>query len=352
MSAIASKIAIQEAIKHRKKIAMLLLILIMAFIIIVASVLSVFQSQQASKTFEQGEIPQAVLQYQEAIQKELAKYGREEHLNLVLGITTQESGGTASLDIMQASESLGLAPNTIQDPQYSIEVGVRYFDQVLDEAENAEVDLATAVQSYNMGSGYINFVANNGGKHTTELVQQFSDQMKSRLGWNVYGDPNYIENVKRYLGEATGGGNVGNHVGDHGLQNPYIHQEGNYIVTSEFNPTRVHPKTGLIQPHDGIDLAPYGGENITIASAGDGVVAFAGPYSDGNIAVEIQHSNGLYTKYMHLAQMPNVRAGQNVKAGDIIGISGTTGVSTGVHLHFEIHEGNGNPVNPRNYLTW
>lgn len=351
MSAIASKIAIQEAIKHRKKIAMLLLILIMAFIIIVASVLSFFQNQQASKTFEQGEIPQAVLQYQEAIQKELAKYGREEHLNLVLAITTQESGGTASLDIMQASESLGLAPNTIQDPQYSIEVGVRYFDQVLDEAENAEVDLATAVQSYNMGSGYINFVANNGGKHTTELAQQFSSQMKSRLGWNVYGDPNYIENVKRYLGEATGGGNVGNHVGDHGLQNPYIHQEGKYQVTSEFSLNRVNPVTGILKAHTGIDLAPNGSTNLSIASAGDGFVTFAGMYSDGNIAVHIQHPNGLTTKYLHLSQMPTVKINQEVKAGDIIGLTGTTGNSTGVHLHFEILEGT-TPVNPRNYLTW
>lgn len=334
-----------------KKILPIIITLIIVLIIVIAMIVSLF-GQSSLGTYGTGEIPEAVLVYKPHIEEELKKYGREEHINVLLAITTQESGGTASLDIMQASESLGYPPNTITDPLYSIEVGVSYFDEVMTQAENAGVDVDTGIQSYNMGNGYINFVAQNGGKHSEELAQQFSNQMKAKLGWSVYGDPNYVSNVKRYMGEAVGIGNIGNYVGEHGLQNPYVHQEGKYVVTSEFSPARVNPKTGVLQPHNGIDLAPYGEENITIATAGDGVVTFAGMYSDGNIAVEIQHPNGLYTRYMHLAQMPIVKVGQSIKAGDIIGITGTTGNSTGVHLHFEIHEGKGNPVNPRNYLTW
>jgi len=338
--------------KNWKKILGFILIIIVALIILIFLAFGLLTGQGNLGSYGSGEIPPAVRQYEEAIRSELAKYGREDQINVVLAITTQESGGTASLDIMQASESLRLPPNTISDPMTSINVGVSYFDEVMTQAENTGVDIDTAIQSYNMGNGYINFVVSNGGEHSKELAQQYSDQMKNQLGVNVYGDPNYVDNVKQYMGEMIGGGNVGNYVGEHGLQNPYIHQEGKYVVSSEFSPARVNPKTGILQPHNGIDLAPYGGENITIASAGDGVVTFSGMYSDGNIAVEIQHPSGLYTRYMHLAQMPIVKVGQNIEAGDIIGITGTTGISTGVHLHFEIHEGNGNPVNPRTYLSW
>jgi len=340
--------------KNKKQIAYLIGAGIFAFVLIVGIVITaLFQENQSSYgSYGAGEIPPSVQQWQPEIEAELEQYGREEHINLVLAITTQESGGSGTADIMQASESLGLPPNTIQDPIISIQAGVSYFDEVLTQAENSNVDLDTAIQAYNMGNGYIGFVAENGGEHSQELAQQFSNQMSNQLGWNRYGDPNYVENIKRYLGSFEGMENIGDFVGEHGLQNPYAHQEGNYVVSSEFSFARVNPVTGILQPHHGIDLAPNGSENLSIASAGDGVIAFAGVYPDGNIVVEIQHSNGLFTRYMHLATTPTVKTGQEVNAGDIIGHTGTTGNSTGVHLHFEIHEGNGNPIDPRTYLTW
>src|SRR5699024_12739117 len=92
----------------------------------------------------------------------------------------------------------------------------------------------TAIQAYNMGNGYIDFVAANGGEHSEELAQQFSNQMKAQLGWSVYGDPNYVSNVKRYMGEARN--NVGVVTAEGILQVPYVNlnQGENYIVTSEF----------------------------------------------------------------------------------------------------------------------
>ena len=113
------------------------------------------------------------------LNQELAKYGRADNLHVMLAITTQESGGSASLDIMQASESLGLPPNTIQDPLFSIQVGVRYFDEVMTQEENKGVDIDSGIQAYNMGNGYIDFVAQNGGKHFVELAQQFSRKNES-----------------------------------------------------------------------------------------------------------------------------------------------------------------------------
>ena len=123
-----------------------LILSLVMFIGIVASLLNTNIGSYGS-----GEIPEAVKQWEPQITKELEKYGRAEHINLLLAIVARESGGTSSLDIMQASESLGYPPNTITDPLYSIEVGVAYFDEVMTEAENADVDIDTAIQAYNMG---------------------------------------------------------------------------------------------------------------------------------------------------------------------------------------------------------
>lgn len=342
--------------KYANIIIMAIVAIFISFALLVAVVSSLFTG--SSGTYGAGEIPPAVKQWQPQIEAELEKYGRKEHINVLLAITTQESGGTASLDIMQASESLGLAPNTIQDPLYSIEVGVRYFDEVMTQAENAEVDVDTAIQAYNMGNGYIDFVSENGGEHTKDLAQQFSDQMKSQLGWNVYGDPNYVENVKQYMGNYSRE-NVGAETEYGILQHPYIHLEpAQYLTSSEFG-IRVHPIYGTRKLHAGIDLAPIGSEALSIASSAEGVVDFAGYHSTAGNMVRIRHDgylaqNGevLYTVYMHLAQPSSLKTSQIVEKGDIIGLTGTSGGSTGVHLHFEVHEGYGNQVNPRKYIAF
>lgn len=152
-----------------------------------------------------SQLSQAVLQYEEIVHGALLEYELEEHTPLVLAIMMQESGGTASLDVMQASESIGLPPNTITDPIYSIEVGVAHFKKVLAKQERLGVDLDTAIQSYNYGSGYMDFVAANGGKHSEALAQAFSEQQAAKLGWQSYGDPEYVAHVKRYVGTMREG---------------------------------------------------------------------------------------------------------------------------------------------------
>lgn len=152
-----------------------------------------------------SQLSQAVLQYEEIVHSALLEYELEEHTPLVLAIMMQESGGTASLDVMQASESIGLPPNTITDPVYSIEVGVAHFEKVLAKRERLGVDLDTAIQSYNYGSGYMDFVAANGGKHSAALAQVFSEQQAAKLGWQSYGDPEYVAHVKRYVGTMRDG---------------------------------------------------------------------------------------------------------------------------------------------------
>jgi murein DD-endopeptidase MepM/ murein hydrolase activator NlpD len=104
-------------------------------------------------------------------------------------------------------------------------------------------------------------------------------------------------------------------------------------ITSHFSLSRFHPILKEYRPHLGIDYgAPIG---TPVQTIGDGKVIFAGPKGgDGNL-VEVQHSNGYTTYYMHLSRIL-VRNGQLVGQGDRIGLVGMTGLATGPHLDFRI----------------
>ncbi|MFP5115457.1 lysozyme family protein [Bacillaceae bacterium C204] len=116
-----------------------------------------------------------VKKYRPLVHDELAKYHLENHTAVVVALMQQESRGQGG-DPMQASESAGLARNTITDPKKSIQVGVKHFQRVLTYGNEKKVDFQTIIQSYNMGIGYIDYVAEHGGKHSEELAKEFSLQ--------------------------------------------------------------------------------------------------------------------------------------------------------------------------------
>ncbi len=117
-------------------------------------------------------------------------------------------------------------------------------------------------------------------------------------------------------------------------------------VTSEFG-NRVDPITGKRKGHGGMDLAVPTGTPIRAALPGTVTVS---KYNAGGYGyyVMIDHGNGLATLYGHCSKLL-AKAGQTVQAGDIIALSGSTGRSTGPHLHFEVRV-NGERTNPRTYL--
>ena len=104
---------------------------------------------------------------------------------------------------------------------------------------------------------------------------------------------------------------------------------------------------GDTRPHSGHDYAARRGTPIYAAAAG--TVLIARYSSSAGYWVVIDHGNGLTTKYMHMFEMPYVREGQKVVKGQHIGGVGTTGQSTGNHLHFQVEE-YGKTVNPSKYL--
>ena len=117
-------------------------------------------------------------------------------------------------------------------------------------------------------------------------------------------------------------------------------------LTSGFG-NRLDPFAHSHAFHAGIDFAAPTG--TTIASAAGGVVAFAGFKRDYGWVVEIDHGNGLATRYAHASELL-VRSGQVVIPGDPIAVVGSTGRSTGPHLHFEVLRA-GDHVDPRRYLA-
>ena len=114
------------------------------------------------------------------------------------------------------------------------------------------------------------------------------------------------------------------------------------IITSRFGNRESIRTSG----HTGLDIAaPYG---TPIKATADGEVIFSG-YSGGyGYVVKISHGNGIQTYYGHCSKL-YVETGEKVKAGDTIAAVGSTGNSTGNHLHFEVRV-NGTEVNPQNYL--
>ncbi len=115
---------------------------------------------------------------------------------------------------------------------------------------------------------------------------------------------------------------------------------------SSYYGTRTNPFTGKLQFHKGMDFAAKSGSDV-LAVAG-GVVTWSGKrYGYGNL-VEINHGNGYVTRYGHNSKNL-VEVGDTVKKGEVVSLMGSTGRSTGPHVHFEVLK-NGRQINPQKFV--
>ena len=126
---------------------------------------------------------------------------------------------------------------------------------------------------------------------------------------------------------------------------PQVAPAADQRITSVFGYRR-DPFTRRSAMHSGIDFKGATGSPIFAAATGE--VTFAGRKSGYGNVVEITHPNGIMTRYAHLSRI-DVRLGQPIEAGATLGGLGSTGRSTGPHLHFEVRI-NGRAVNPRPFL--
>ena len=135
---------------------------------------------------------------------------------------------------------------------------------------------------------------------------------------------------------------------EQGTKNPptYIWPVSGGYITSGFG-HRTKPNAAASSYHQGVDIAVSTGTAVHASSGG--TVTQAGWYGNYGYVVFISHGNGVETRYGHLSKV-EVSVGETVSQGDVIALSGSTGNSTGPHLHFEMRI-NGTAVNPLEYVT-
>lgn len=175
----------------------------LVLIIIVGVVGGVF-SYSASQS--SASLSSEVLSYTATIQKYANQYGIPEYVSVIQAIMMQESGGSGT-DPMQSSECpynvrYPNSPGAIQDPEYSIQVGIQYYADCLREAgcdSPQDMDkLKLSLQGYNYGNGYITWALHNYGGYSEANALLFSQQQAAAHGWSSYGDPEYVAHVLRY----------------------------------------------------------------------------------------------------------------------------------------------------------
>ncbi|TWT12337.1 lysozyme family protein [Streptococcus sp. sy004] len=130
---------------------------------------------------------QRVLSYRSLVKEVLTNREISIDEELVLAMIYTESKGKGQ-DILQASESLTGQIGQISSPKASLEVGIDLFEQNLSLSSQKQTDSWTAVQAYNMGTTYIDYVAENGGKSTIYLARTFSQEVVAPSLGNTNGD--------------------------------------------------------------------------------------------------------------------------------------------------------------------
>lgn len=337
------------------------------------------------------QLTDSVLKWEDDVKQELQAQGlpADRWLLPTLGIIQAESDGREDRlpDIMQSSESQGLAMNTISDPQESIKAGVSHLSNVISLAdENDITDQSTIYASYNFGTNFIHWMVKNGydrwdidmaekysrtvvfpavtGRPASEATEErHSNPWSKKAGKEYYirngGNFHYANNVNYVIGNARADGNCS--CGGVGPNNIQLDGEfalpfaGDYVVTSEYG-----IRWGRL--HSGIDLVPY---DDNIRATADGVVAQAqyGHNSGRGNMVVLDHgvyqNSQLLSTYFHLNEI-YVKEGDKVKQGDLLGLQGWSGGvlppgPAGKHLHFEYYFNpvgstaldRSNTVNPR-----
>jgi len=153
-----------------------------------------------------GEISNEVRQYDTLIIQYAEQHGVGGFVDVIRAIMQAESGGRG-LDVMQSSECprntrYPNEPNSIQDSEYSIDVGIHYFADCLAAADckspSESGKLSLALQGYNYGAGYIDWALDKYGGYSESNAIEFSNKKKAQLGWITYGNPRYVSIVLSY----------------------------------------------------------------------------------------------------------------------------------------------------------
>ncbi len=322
------------------------LIGILAFGNMLFALISYSQENQDIEYIDNINLSKEVLKYKEQILNKMIELNIDEkYLYVILAQVQQESSGVG-IDIFQCSESKYGYIGGIKTTDESIEQGLKVWKRLLNlfEKNNIKIDIPALLQTYNFGDGYFYYLKNNNLKHSQKTSEMFSSLQAQKLGWAKYGDTNYSKNVLRYVKSEIIVNNYINGIFDDDILgkplNLKIDNSGSNQVSSFYGKRDIWVKGVHISNHNGIDLTAVTGTPIYATSSGYAKVRYFGGY--GNC---IDISNSTYTtRYAHLSRF-NIKPGIFVKKGELIGYVGSTGNSTGPHLHYEVYK-KGKRYNP------
>lgn len=218
------------------------------------------------------------------------------------------------------------------------ERNARIFTQLEEAVEKAMVPMERMFRSVGVAPQQILSAVRGGAQTDTPALRPIAISTQGTL------DP---ESIEVRANAVIGGLDTLNRFRIGAGRMPLAHPVGASAVrqTSGFGMRR-HPLTGRQAMHNGVDLS--GPRGTAIRATADGVVQRAGRDGGYGNLVIIRHDFGMETYYAHLSSI-DVRPGQRVSRGDRIGGMGSTGSSTGVHLHYEVRM-NGRPVNPTTFI--
>ena len=243
---------------------------------------------------------------------------------------------------------------TVSQVEKDVHRNVRGFkgtirNSLYEDASDAGVPDAVILELIKMYSWNVDFQR---GIHTGDKFEVMYEEYKTDDNKLVHGRGNIVYAKLTLAGEempfyryTDKGGNVG-YFDDHGYsaKKPLMKTPIDGARISSGFGMREHPVLGYTKMHKGVDFAAPRG--TPIYAAGDGVIEKIGPFSTFGNYIRIRHRNELKTAYAHMKGFKSgLHDGSRVKQGEVIGYVGTTGRSTGPHLHYEVIVNN-HQVNP------
>lgn len=297
-----------------------------------------------------SELNEKVEGYRDDVKQAAKKYDIEDQVDVLLALMMQESGGKGD-DPFQASESKCGSIGCITDVKESIDQGVKYYKQQLEDADG---DIKLTLQSYNFGGGFIDYALDENDGYSKDVAVKFSSEKYEELKHTgnfscinpeyegegaCYGDVEYVDHVLQYYQPETADvitsiapeESEEDSVGGNGKWGKPI--KGDPEITSPYGNREDPIKGSGGEFHKGIDFACSGG--ITpIQSVDDGKVVYS-QFNDGGYGnlVIVKHGE-VYSHYAHMSEL-EVDKGDKIKKGDKVGVCGGTGQVTGPHLHLE-----------------
>ena len=264
-------------------------------------------------------------------------------------VTIYETGNTTYLDVLLKSKDL----TDFISRYYVIEEITEYDNTLINQVKNQKESLEQTTQKLNNEQAELKIIKAR-KEQTTVVLNNMKTMQESYIKKLSDGEKTLQEQITAYKKEQAEieakimeiTNTIIPNIQYTGGEMLWPVAASGTVITSQFG-IREHPIQGVVKQHTGLDIG--GADTGTpVVAAADGVVSYAGWLGGYGNCVMINHGNGVVTLYGHGSKVV-ASVGQEVKQGDTILEVGSTGNSTGPHLHFEVRI-NGQYVNPLNYV--